>query len=405
MKDTHFEGLEQAIREQGPQAAFDRLVETLRGERKLPQLFEALLMKKRHELGLPLQGNESLSQLPEELQQTVEDYYIETCRTVGSLFLEQGDIAGAWPYFRAIDEPQKVAKALEGWTPPENPDDPDDPGDVAVSDCDAIVDIAFNQGANPRRGYELILSEYGTCRAITTFEHQFPFPDDVKESCGEMLVRQLYQELLEGIRSDVEQREGKPPEESDVRTLINDRKSLFGEHGYHIDLSHLQAVVRAAANLKNPEVIDLAVQMCEYGRNLARDFQSSERPPFDDYYNDYRIFLRALLGEGVDGAVRYFTAKADRAGPDEDGNHFAGEVLVYLLHRVARYREAVEAYFKYLKDASGPLTVSPSIAELCELAGDFDSLLDLSRQKQDVLQFTAALVKRAEKEAEIETPD
>jgi hypothetical protein len=394
MSQSAFEVLEAAAAAGAP-AVLDRLIETLRSERKLPQLFEALLMKKRHELGLPLTGSESLRDLPEELQATVEDFYIETCRTVGGLFLEEGDIAGAWPYFRAIDEPEAVAKALDAWVPPSETS----PESRPVNDCDAIIDIALHQGANPRRGYELILSQYGSCRAITVFEHQFPYRGEVREECGVRLVRQLYRELLEGIKSDVLRREGQVPQDASVRSLIAERPWLFENHGYHVDMSHLQAVVRAAPSLRSEPELRLVIEMCDYGRQLAKDFQVTERPPFEDFYGDHRILLRALVGEGVDGAVRYFKGKAERAGPDDEGGHLPGEVLVHLLSRAGRHHEAIEAYLEYLRNAPGPLRTAPSLAELCERAGDFTSLLELSRERQDLLQYGAALVKRMGRES------
>ena len=395
MDDSQFTELEESLESGGAPAAFECLADTLRSEKKFPQLFEALLMKKRHELGLPLQGTESLRDLPDELQETLEEYYMETCRTVGGLFLEEGDIPGAWPYFRAIDEPEAVAKALEIWQPRDDEGGDEDEDDVGgASDCDTIVDIAFNQGASPQRGFELVLSEFGTCRAITLFEHQFPYKGEVREACGRKLVNHLYEELLEGIRADLEGRGEEVPADATVLSLREGRSSLFEGHGYHVDISHLQSVVRAAASLHDREVLMKAIEMCDYGRNLARDLQMADRPPFEDFYDDYRIFLRALIGEGIDGAVRYFTSKADRAGLDESGNHFPGEVLVHLLHRTGRHEQATEAYTNYLKDVAGPLSISPTLAEICEHAGNFHSLLDLSREKDDLLQYTAALVRR-----------
>ncbi|MCZ6796285.1 MAG: hypothetical protein O7J95_21955 [Planctomycetota bacterium] len=406
MDPSRFDSLEEALEKGGAPQALDLLAETLREEKQFPQLFEALLMKTRHELGLPLSGNESLRDLPNELRDQVEERYVETCRSVGSLFLGEGDIPGAWPYFRAIDEPRLVAEALEEWKPRDDGDDGDDDGDGRsddpdgdgddTPDCDAIIDIAFHQGANPERGFELILSEYGTCRAITTFEHQFPYAAGVREACGQKLVRRLYRELLEGLQCDLERRGEEVPEDASVRSLVEGRSWLFEEHGYHVDMSHLQSVVRAAATLRDEEVIGLAVHMCEYGRNLARDLQTADQAPFDDFYNDYRIFLRALTGEGVDGAARFFTAKAERHGLDESGNHFPGEVLVHLLDRTGRHEQAIEAYLKYLKDVAGPLQISPTLLELCERSGTYQSLLDVSRAKDDLLQYAAALVKRRE---------
>lgn len=425
MNESAFTTLAERLDSDGAEAAIDQLIETFENGRQLPQLFEALLIKKRHELGLPLEGTESIRDIPEEHQQNVEDYYVEVCQRVGGLFLEQGDIVSAWPYYRAIDEHGPIAKALDEWTPPQDEEDDDeefdpDAGFDSYELLDAVVDIAFNQGAHPVRGYDLILSNYGTCRAITTIEHQFPFPGKVKEDCAAMLIRQLYGELQDGLRADIErddslgarpgEEEGAPsdvPEEADVVTLIEGRDWLFENMGYHVDISHLQSCVRVAAGLSDPEIIGLAIQMCEYGRRLARDFQVHERPPFDDFYNDYRIFLRAITGEGVDGAVRYFTSKLERQkkktekaaesdlppGFEEDHTPFCAEVLVYLLDRVDRHDAAIDTHLEYLLDTQ--LTISPPLLQLCDHAGDYTKLLERAQAKDDLLQYGLGLLKRA----------
>ncbi|HLU49267.1 MAG TPA: hypothetical protein VK116_14325 [Planctomycetota bacterium] len=264
-----------------------------------------------------------------------------------------------------------------------------------MDETDAIVDIAFYQGAHPVRGYELIRERYGTCRAVTVFEHQFPHAAEIRERCGELLVRHLYGELLRGLRADLERRGVSVSEDATVRSLIEAHPELFAEEfGYHVDLSHLQAAVRAAAGLSSREDIVRAVEMCDYGRRLARDFQTApDRAPFDDFYNDYRILLRAIIGEGVDGAIRYFRSKADRAAVDESGQHFPGEVVVHLLERTGRHREAVEASRCYLSKVART-TLVPSFVELCRRAGDLAPALEASRDREDLLQYVAALAHR-----------
>jgi|RhiMethySRZTD1v2_1073278.scaffolds.fasta_scaffold21863_6 hypothetical protein len=395
MSASQFDELKASLESLGPRGALEALAASLREQKKYPQLFEALLMKKRQELGLPLVGADVFRDLPEAQQAEVEDYYVGVCRELGSLYLADGDIASAWPYFRAIDEPQKVAEALDRWRPPA----PESSGSTepSVASTDAIVDIALYQGANPQRGYELVLSEYGVCRAITVIEHQFPHSSEVKEKCAEMLLRRLHKDLVENLRADIRRKEETLPEETDVRKLIDGRPWLFGDYGYHVDVSHLQSAIRVAGGVRKKEVLELALQLTEYGRKLPRDFQTNDRPPFDDFYNDYRIFLQALAGIGADGAVRYFTQKADRFGLDEDGKHFPGEILVLLLHRLGRYAEAVDAHIKYLAGCRGPLLAAPTLFELSSLAKDYSKLLEQAVARDDLLQFAAGLIaERAE---------
>jgi hypothetical protein len=388
-----FRLLEDALEKDGAGALFDRLAELFRAEKKYPHLFEALLMKKRHEMGLPIQGTDSIRDLPEHLQSEIEEYYVGACKTVGSLHLEAGDIVGAWPYFRAIDEPARVAEAIETWEPPARTQGAAY-DEAAGSLTDAIVDIALHQGVHPARGYSLVLSEHGVCRAITVFEHQFPFGGEVKEACGKMLVDRLHRDLVANLKSDIAQREGAEPPDTDIRKLIADRAWLFEGYGYHVDVSHLQAVIRAAAILSDRSSLEKGLELCEYGRRLPRDFQHPDRPPFTDFYADYRIFIQALLGTGVDGAIRYFTQKVPRGG-DEDSVRFPAEVLVYLLYRTGKYREAIEAHIQHLPNARPGSSVAPSLLELCDRAGDHAKLLEKAREKDDLLQYAAGLVHRA----------
>ena len=392
-----FQELLETLDESGVPATIELLARTLESEKKFPQLFEALLMKKRHQLGLALEGNDSIRDIPEEHRQEVEDYYVEVCQVIGGHLLANDKIGAAWPYFRAIDDPTKIAEAISAWEPPEDWGEyKEDEEENDDDDLDGIIEVAFNQGAHPVRGYELILSHYGTCRAITTFEHQFPYQGETREACGKLLIDQLYGELLDSLRNDIETTEKKePPKDTDVGELIAERDWLFESLGYHIDISHLQSCVRAAASLENPETIRKAIQMCDYGRRLGRDYQVTERPPFEDFYNDYRIMLRALAGEGIDGAVRYYTSKMERAGVDEEGNNFPAEVLTFLLAKVGRPEDAIATYVEHLKDVPGPLSLCPSLLHLSAQAEDYAQLLDIAREKDDLLQFGLGLVKRA----------
>ena len=113
MDDNSFDLLEQTLREGGSEAAFDFLAQKFREEKNYPRLFETRLMKKRYELGLPILQIEPLSELSEETRKSYNETFTEAAREVGTLFLGDGDIVRAWPYFRAIGESSPVASAIE----------------------------------------------------------------------------------------------------------------------------------------------------------------------------------------------------------------------------------------------------------------------------------------------------
>ena len=375
MGEDAFGLIEKAARSGGSAAAFDVLEQALRKEKNYPLLFEARLMKKRQELGLPLISVDWSENLSEKSKRAYESTYIEAAREVGNLFLADGDIPSAWPYFRAIGETAPVAKAIES---------------VELQDgIDPTIDIAFNERVHPRKGFELILAHYGMCRAITSFS-QYPSRDG-REDCLRLLVRELHQDLGEVLKRVIAEREGKQPETESISSLIKDRDWLFGEHSYHVDASHLAAVVRFSSELSDQETLRLSVELTDYGKRLAPMFQSQGQPPFENLYTDYGVYLRALLGEDVDQAVAYFCSKIDGLDPDEVGTAPA-QVLVELLARLERYPEAVEVSLKHLRDVKPAELACPSVVQLCQLAGDPRRLMKISRDQSDLLSFTAALL-------------
>ena len=140
MQDT-FEALDRALVNSGPEAALDELVGQLAGRGEFRALLDALLLKARHELGLPLIQVGSLADLPEPTRAQYEERYVEAIRSVGARLLDSGDIPAAWPYYRAIAEPEPVARAIDAYTPGE--------GDERLGQ---VVEVAFNQGRTRARG-------------------------------------------------------------------------------------------------------------------------------------------------------------------------------------------------------------------------------------------------------------
>src|ERR1044071_3130777 len=96
---------------------FDLLATKFREEKNYPSLFEARLMQKRLELGLdPIQIG-SLDDVPVAVRPAYERAFVDAAREVGGLFLADGDVARAWPYYRAIGESAPIAAAIEAAEP------------------------------------------------------------------------------------------------------------------------------------------------------------------------------------------------------------------------------------------------------------------------------------------------
>ena len=375
MSDS-FQQVEETLRSGGASAGFDLLTQKFREEKNYPLLFEARLMQKRHELGLPLIQSVSSDELPEDKRRAYDEGFIGAAREVGSLFLADGNIPRAWPYLRAIGETASVAAAIESFSAPEGDNEKLDP----------VIEIAFHERVHPRRGFELILANYGICRAITFFDQ---YPDrKTREDSAALLVRTLHGELVESLKRSIARAEGQAPETRRISELIAGREWLFGEYAYYVDTSHLVSILRFSVDLTDRETLALAAEMTDYGKQLSSQFQYKGEPPFENIFEDYGIFLRALIGENVDEGVAHFQRKASEIDPAEAGPGPA-QVLVGLLARLRRYPEAIEASLKYLRDVSPSELVCPTVMQLCEMAGDRERLKDLARERGDLLSFAA----------------
>jgi hypothetical protein len=375
--DDAFDLIEQAARQGGPQSALDLLVTISRSDKNYPLLFEARLMQARRKIGLPLIFSASLDDLPQSQRQTYEKAMKEAARETGSLFLADGDIPRAWPYFRAIGAPAPVAAALENIE--------------SHDQLDAIIEIAFGQGVNPQKGFELLLKTHGICRAITFFE-QYPDPKS-RDQCALLLLRALHAELVDNLKHAISKTEGQQPDGSSVTELIRGRDWLFGDLDYYVDTAHLTAIIPLALDFTDPEALRLAIELCDYGAHLSAQFQYRSQPPFEDFYNDHSIFLKALAGCDIDTAVAHFRNKLGGNDPSIAGTGPA-QVLVMLFTRLKRYRDAIEVSLEYLGDQNANQLSCPAIPLLCQLAGDYDSLREIARRRGDILNFTAAAIGR-----------
>ena len=119
MSEDVFQLVEEALRQEGPESALDMLAERFLAEKRYPQLFETRLMKKRHELGLPLLQSELPDDFPPGPRKEYEDAFVAAAREAGNLFLENAEIERAWPYFRALGDNAPVAEAIERIEPGE----------------------------------------------------------------------------------------------------------------------------------------------------------------------------------------------------------------------------------------------------------------------------------------------
>ena len=183
-----FDQLQQTLASQGPAAAIEQLCRDLRDRKEYGNLFYALLMKKRHELGASPVATGSNQDLPAEVHQAFEDGIRQAALTVGGLYLDDGNIPQAWGYFRMLGETETVRQALEKLKP--GPDE----------DLQPIIDIAFHQAVHPRQGFDWILDATAFVAPSPRSAAMAALAPDARNYCIQRLVRLLHADLVDASR-------------------------------------------------------------------------------------------------------------------------------------------------------------------------------------------------------------
>ena len=339
------------------------MIETLEVRGDFRALLDALLLQARFELGLPLVLQGGLNDLVEPNRSAYEDRYVVAIRTVGRKLLDRGEIAAAWPYYRVLGENAPVVKALERFEhhPPETYE-PD-----AADTLGPIVEVAFGQGIHPRKGWDLILNHHGPCTAITAFD-QLPPDETIRRLCAGRLIRHIHAQILGNLRADIARRgEPEPQENASMEDILADRPWLFEDDNYHVNVSHLSAVVRMSPILEDRESLALAVELTDYGRRLSERHRFEGDPPFEDVYVDHGVYLRALLDIDFESALTHFRSKiASRDDSWYDvSSTLPAQVLILLLVRSSRFVEAISVFRDHLLQVPESSLICPNLSSLC----------------------------------------
>ena len=361
-------------------AAASRLVAHLEGLKQYHELFEALKMKLRLELGLPAAQAEEEGKLDEERELQLEKGLLDACCLVGKKLFAEGRVREGWMYMRPLGDREAAAEALA-------------PLEATDENLDEMLEVLLHEGVDIARGYQLALERMGTCNSITMFESALAArPRADQQTAANLLVRHVHAELLENLKRDIEQREGDEPAEESLEQLLQARPELLKDGTYHLDTSHLASTVRFARVLDDEEPLKLALDIAAYGLQLHPQYQYPGEEPFLDLYPASAAFFRALLGQQVDGAIRYFRQKADSVDQEQFGT-VAVEVLIDLLSRCGRQEEALAVYQKRLPPGSRTMGIAPSLLLLSQRLGGYSTMRQICRERDDLLGYAAAVLR------------
>lgn len=383
MSEDLFTSLEELQQQQSPEAVLDRLIETLTTQKNYHRLFDALLMRKKQSLGIELLLPTSFDNVPEEHKKDFEKAYIDAARQVGALFVEEKQYSDAWLYFQTIQEPELVAEALNSINPRTVPEDK----------VEELIQVCVYEGANPQKGFEIMLNVNGICNTITVFDQMnAQLKPESREWVARLLVNQLYDDLVQSLQYQVQQKVPMAPPTDDLRELMAGRDWMFEAGSYHIDVSHLNSVVRFARLLPEDDpCLSKVIELCEYGARLDEQFQYPGETPFEEFYPAHLHFFKAFVGDENDRslAIAYFEKKLD-AEPEDDDKQMIAYVLIDLLTRVEQNERAIELAEKHLSQFEDPNTFS--FTDLCRETDHLEILQKVARGKGDLVTFAGALI-------------
>ncbi len=364
-------------------ALLDAAERTLLAQKDFHRLFDAKLIRIRRQLGLPITQPTSLKNIPLQHDTAFREAYTNAARDVGQLFLDAGHLADAWAYFRTIHETEPVRQAIVAKAAAMSAE----PG----PQLDELLNLALYEGAHIVEGLKLLLKTHGTCNTVTSMSQIMTqmTPEERRQSAA-MMVRNVYSDLQQSVRRDIERRQPILKADLSLGELIAGRESLFADGGYHIDVSHLHSTVSFARHLHrgDPE-LQMAIELSQYGSQLAEQLRYPSDVPFDDYYVANGHFLRAVAGKDVDDSMQYFLARLQQE-PELADKRMIAFVIVDLGQRVDRVNMALDAAAEFVSGLEDPGGFS--FTAFCVDAGRLDALEAAARRNDDVLALATALL-------------
>lgn len=359
------------------------MIDYFRQHRRPMELFESLKMQVRHRLGLPLLASETDELRQEDIDRQLEEGLLNACREAGTMLIQDGNIREGWMYLRPTGD-NGLAKRLLA--------------NVAVNDdnYDDMVQVLLHEGVDVGRGYQAVVHHQGTCNSITIFEQSIATRSrNDRKAAARVLLEHLYGELESMVRSDIARREAPAAESETIFDMIENRRWILQEGGYHLDTTHLASTVRIASVLDEPHLLQKAWELTQYGRRLAHQFQYPGDEPFVDFYPAYATYYATLLGREVDAGLKFFERRAKSVDTNEHGTS-AIETYVDLLDRTGHPSEAIDATIRLVPSDVPSQRIVPLLIELAghvpepQHKSAYEKVLAYCKTHGDVLGYTAA---------------
>jgi hypothetical protein len=373
----------------------EQLASSLTLRHRWHALFDVRLLQARIAAGLPADGD--LTCVTGVIRGRLDEASLAACREVGWPLLEEGQVAAGWMYLRAAATVEEVACRLATLVAamPLPPPAGDAEADRRLHE---ILGVALWEGVDPALGIDLIIRTRGTCNAITAYEQAVSrLPAARQQAAADRLVSHLHEEVTSCLEADLRRRGLPLPADDDDRrrslpALLEAAGGLHDDPAVHVDVSHLQSVLRIARVCTAPRSIVRAWELACYGCRLPSDAVYSGEPPFESMAEASRHFFGAQAGREVATAVGFFRRAAARATVEGKGP-LPADTLALLLWRLGRPAEALVAALERPADDGRDAAIAglPSLVELAAAGNAWDVLRQACRSRGDEVTFAATL--------------
>ena len=389
----------------GTHAMFERLAAALKDQRRWHAVFDARLLQARAALGLPLTGDPG--PLDPATREKLDAASLDACREVGWPLLEEGRVSAGWMYLRAAAETEEVARRLAARADLLRAAAAD--GDAAEAEdgtsaddesLQEIIHIALWEGVDPALGLTILLERNGTCNAITAYEQGVSrLPAARQQPAAAVLIAHLHRELSAALAADLAGRAaapgGSPTDAASIPALLAAAGGMADDPAIHLDVSHLQSVLRIARVCTDRDAIRKAWELACYGCRLPAEAVYPGEPPFENVAEASRLFFGAQLGVDAEQAVQFFRRAAATARLEESGT-LPADTLTVLLTRLGRPAEALHSALARPHEESMPSSMQssgmlPSLVELAAAGGAWETLRAACRERGDAVTFAATL--------------